>query len=100
MSLAEILAADRRLVMLRSLAEVERYHLNELVLRQALAHIGHDASREMVRADVGFLVEHRLARREEIDGGNGGLLLVTLTDEGLRVARGKRHPGVAEPGPA
>jgi hypothetical protein len=97
MSLAEVLAADRRLVMLQALAEAERYHLNELVLRQALAHIGHDASREMVRADIGFLSEHGLARQEEIDGGQ--LWLVTLSEEGLRVARGKAHPGVARPGP-
>ena len=97
MSLAEVLAADRRLVMLQALAEAERYHLNEMVLRQALAHIGHDASREMVRSDIGFLAEHGLARRDEIDGGQ--LWLVTLSEEGQRVARGKTHPGVARPGP-
>jgi hypothetical protein len=99
MSLADVLAADRRLTMLQALAEAERYHLNELVLRQALAHIGHDTSREMVRADILFLVEHGLTRREEIDAGSGPLWLVTLTDEGSRVAAGKAHPGVARPGP-
>lgn len=99
MTLAEVLAGDRRLTILKALAEVERYHLNELVLRQALAHVGHDVSREMVRADIDFLVEHGLARREDIASGNGLLWLVTLTDEGLRVANGKRHPGVATPGP-
>ena len=99
MSLADVLAGDRRLVILRALGEAERYHLNEMVMRQALAHFGHDVSRDTVRADVQFLSEHGLVRREEIDGGNGLLWLVTLTDDGLGVANGRYHPGVARRGP-
>ena len=99
MSLLEVLASDRRLVILQSLAAVEGWHLNELVLRQALAHVGHEASRDMVRGDIGFLRENGLVRCEEIENGAGRLWLATLTDEGLRVVNGRTHPGVARPGP-
>ena len=65
-SFAETLAEDRRLVVLRSLSEANGNHLNDSVLKKALAFIGHKVGTDMVRADAVWLEEHGLVRIERI----------------------------------
>lgn len=95
MSFATLLAEDRRLVILRSLSEMPGYQLNEDVLQKGLIHFGHNVSRDLVRADVGYLEEHRLVRVQKLVPQSGELWLVTLTSDGEDVAQGRQHTGVA-----
>ncbi len=96
MSLQEVLQKDRRLVILRTLSEVEGYSSNEGVLRQALHHIGHpEASRDMIREDLSFLERHTLIRVEKLPMPSGELWVAHLLDDGLSVANGRPHEGVA-----
>ena len=93
---AELLAEDRRLAILRTLSEVEGYHLNETVLKSALNGLGHQVDRAQTRADVVWLDQHGLARIERLAMPTSGeLWLVHLREAGQAVARGKYHPGVA-----
>lgn len=96
MSLADTLAEDRRLVVLRTLTEVDGYHLNEMVLKSALDGFGHRASRDLLRGDLDWLEMHRLIRIERIDAPTSGeLWLVHLKLEGKEVAQGRAFPGIA-----
>jgi hypothetical protein len=95
MSLSQMLAEDRRLVILRALTEVPGYELNEMVLRQALDQFGHHASRDLVRADIQFLDEHRLVVQRVLQAASGELWMVKLTAAGEDVANGRLHVGVA-----
>ena len=100
MSLETVLAEDRRLVILRCLSEVAGFHLNEAVLRTTLNHFAHNAGRDLVRADIEYLVEHGLARIEKLRPASGELWLVYLTGAGDEVAKGRPHVGIARLGPA
>ena len=96
MSLTEVLTKDRRLVILRTLSEVEAYSSNEGVLRQALHHIGHpEASKDLIRADLEFMARHGLLRIEKLPMPSGELWVAHLLDDGLSVASGRPHEGVA-----
>ncbi|GGG30886.1 hypothetical protein GCM10010964_18520 [Caldovatus sediminis] len=99
MSFADLLAEDRRLVILRALAEDHDFSLNDGTLKRVLAHFGHGVSRSMVRGDLQWLADQRLLRLERIGGGGGELWVATLTEDGADVARGRPHPGVARPAP-
>lgn len=100
MSLATVLAEDRRLVILRALHEAHDYSLNESVLKKVLETFGHAVSRDLVRADVAWLAEQRLVRAVPVEGAaTVGLSVVRLTEDGGDVARGRYHPGVARPSP-
>ena len=99
MTLVNVLAEDRRLVILRSLSEVPGYQLNESTLRQCLRSIGHQVTRDQARADIEFLRTAGLVRVETLHPASGELLLVTLTDAGNEVAGGVFHPGVARRSP-
>ena len=100
MSLANVLAEDRRLVVLRLLSEAG-FRANETVLRKGLDAFGHRVTHDLLRADLAFLREHALVRVEELHPPSGGdLWLAHLTDAGDEVARGVTvHPGVARRGP-
>lgn len=96
MSLNDVLQRDRRLVILRTLSEMQTYSLNEGVLRQALDHIGHpEASKEIVREDLNFLERHTLVRIEKLPMPSGELWVAKLLDDGLAVANGRAHEGIA-----
>jgi DNA-binding transcriptional ArsR family regulator len=94
---AALLAEDRRLVILRALAEDHDYALNDGVLKRALTSLGHHVSRDMLRADLTWLKDHRLITLRELD--DGGIWVATATEDGVDVARGRPHPGVARPMP-
>jgi hypothetical protein len=95
-SLAALLAADRRLVILRTLTET-RLTANEMVLKQALDHFGHHASSDLVRGDLAWLAEADLVRIEKLPASGGELWLVHLQRAGQDVAEGRAsRPGVAQ----
>lgn len=98
MSLAQVMAEDRRLVILRVLSEA-RFAANESVLRKSLGAFGHQVGSDVVRADLAFLQEHQLVRVEVLHVSSGDLWLAHLTEAGNDVAEGRAHPGVARRGP-
>lgn len=96
MSFKTLLTEDRRLVILRFLAEDPAYRLNTSVLRTALDAYGHSVSRDQVDTDVAWLDEQGLVGVETV----GPVRVVTLTGRGVDVATGKAvAPGVKRPGP-
>lgn len=94
---AAILAEDRRLVILRTLAEDHDYSVNDFVLKRALAQLGHDVSRDMLRADLKWLEDQRLVTLRRLD--DGAIWVATATEDGVDVSGGRPHPGVARPAP-
>lgn len=98
MSFNNLLAEDRRLVILRSLEEIAGNTANDSVLRTALEHVGHQVGRDIVRADLTWLEEHSLVSIEKMTMPSGVLWRVQLTEAGEDVARGRFHPGVKRKG--
>lgn len=92
---AQRMTEDRRLVVLRVLAEQVQYRANSSVLCHALNHFGHSVSRDQVRTDLAWLGEQQLVLIEDI----GPVLVATLTERGQDVAAGRAIvPGVSRPG--
>lgn len=92
---AERLTEDRRLVILRVLSDLPGYKANSTVLTLALDSFGHTVSRDYTRGQIAWLAEQGLVSVEDL----GPVLLVTLTERGMDVARGAFvFPGVARPG--
>lgn len=99
-SMADVLAEDRRLVVLRGLAEDSGRRMNEYVLKRVLKYFGHDVSRDVVRADLAWLAEQRLIRIERLhDDAGAEMQIAHLTEDGEDVGGGRPHPGVARPAP-
>lgn len=94
---AHLLAEDRRLVILRTLAEDHDYSVNDFVLKRALASLGHDVSRDMLRGDLTWLKDQGLLRIRPMD--DGAIWVAIATEDGVDVAGGRPHPGVARPSP-
>lgn len=87
---------DRRLMILRLLAELPGYSANEYVLRAALEDYGHAVSGDRIAGDLAWLTEQGLATTREI----ASVVIATLTPRGLDVAHGRAVvPGVRRPGP-
>ncbi len=98
MSYEAYLSEDRRLVILRLLAEDRDYSLNDSVLQTALEQIGHGVSRDKVRADIDWLAEQELVTRRIV---REKIHVATLTQRGADVAAGLATcPGVKRPGPS
>ncbi len=96
MSYADHLAADRRLCILRALADVPEYEANSSVLQMALSDYAHNVSRDLVHTDIAWLVEQGLACSRDI----ATVKVITLTQRGIDVAKGRAViPGVKRPGP-
>lgn len=92
---AERLLEDRRLVLLRLLADLPGYKANSTVLTIGMDGFGHTVSRDFVRGQLAWLDEQGLISLDDL----GPVLLATLTERGLDVARGTAVvPGVARPG--
>lgn len=93
-NLSEVLASDRRLVILRSLSD-QSYSLNDSVLQTVLEQFGHRVTRDQVRGDISWLEEQGLVTVETV---GGYVMVATLTERGGEVATGRaRHPGVKRP---
>lgn len=89
------LTEDRRLVLLRLLADLPGYRSNSSVLTSLLDGFGHTVSRDYVKTQLHWLDEQGLVAVADLDG----LKLVTLTERGHDIARGlSTVPGVARPG--
>ncbi len=92
----ELIDADRRLVILRTLEEDPGYSLNESVLQSCLEALGHSVSRDRVRTDLAWLSEQGLITIEVVVN----VQVATLTSRGSDVAAGKiTVPGVKRPRP-
>ena len=96
MSLVDIKRADRRLIMLRALAEEPDYSLSDIVLRGLLAEFGHDVPLDSVRGDLSWLETRDLVTLGEA----GSAVVATITNKGVDVAKGRvRVEGVRRPRP-
>lgn len=94
---AKYLSEDRRLVILRILAEMPTYRANSSVLHTVLNEWGHEPSRDQVKSELRWLEEQQLVTLEDV--GEGAVLLAKLTERGADVAAGRaRVDGVKRPG--
>lgn len=96
MSYSEHVDADRRLVILRVLAESAAYTCNEYLIGSMLDGFGHVVGADRVRTDLAWLAEQGLIEvRDTAD-----VQIATLTQRGLDVANGRAVvPGVKRPAP-
>ena len=96
MSYSSLLAENRRLEILRALAQDPGYELNLPLLQDVLRMVGLTASVDQVRVEAAWLVEQGLAETRDLVG----VPLIRLTSRGLDVASGAAVvPGVARPRP-
>ncbi len=92
----QTLTEDRRLVILRLLAEVDGFEANSSVLQSALESFGHTMSRDSVHTELAWLAEQGLTTGTAM----ATIVVAKLTARGLDVAQGKATvPGVKRPGP-
>jgi hypothetical protein len=92
----DLVQEDRRLVILRFLAEDPGYTLNTSVLQDGLCGVGHSVSRDEVATLAAWLAEQGLAEVEKV----GPVTVVRLTARGADVAAGRALvPGVKRPMP-
>lgn len=95
-SFARLVEEDRRLMILRLLAEDPGYQLNVYVLRPALQAVGHTVSHDRVEADLAWLAEQGLVTV----GKSSDVTVGRLTARGADVAKGLATvPGVKHPEP-
>ncbi len=93
-----VITKNRRLAILRFLAEAAGYGSNTSTLQHALDKIGHSVSRDTVEADAAWLAEQELATVEHPEGLP--VTVVRITGRGLDVSKGlATHPGVDKPLP-
>lgn len=96
MSFAELLTEDRRLSLLRLLAEAPGASANTYVLATGLRAMGHSCSGDQVESDAAWLAEQGLVTVERL----GAVRVVGLTPRGDDVAYGRAMvPGVKRPVP-
>ena len=92
---ATFLAEDRRLVVLRVLAELPAYRTNSFLLQTLLAKWGHEPSADQVKGDLAWLQEQALVSVDVVESVH----IATLTTRGADVAAGRAIvPGVKRPG--
>ena len=93
---SRLLEEDRRLVILRLLAEAPDYRGNSYLLQSALDGFGHAVGLDRLVQDLAWLDEQGLVRIESV----GAVTIATLTARGNDVATGRsRVPGVKRPAP-
>lgn len=94
---ADFISQDRRLVILRILAEMPTYRANSSVLHTVLNQWGHEPSRDQVKSELRWLEEQQLVTLDDI--ADGSVLLAKLTERGQDVSTGRaRVDGVKRPG--
>ena len=92
---ASFLAEDRRLVILRVLADMPAYRTNSFLLTTLLGKFGHEPSADQVKGDLAWLQEQQLLTIEVVESVH----IATLTTRGADVAAGRAVvPGVKRPG--
>ena len=96
MNYAEMVEADRRLVILKLLQDSAGYACNEHLLGALLGSFGHLVPSDRLRTDLAWLAEQSLIQVAEV----GGIEIATISQRGLDVANGRAHvPGVKRPTP-
>lgn len=98
-TLAEAMAKDRRLAILRFLSEASGYSLNASVIRTAVSAVAHHVFKDTIEADLMLLEQHQLVTLERTKMSSGDIIIATLTGDGLDVTLGRPHPVVARPSP-
>lgn len=89
------LAEDRRLVILRVLADLPGYRTNSYLLQTLLTKFGHEPSIDQLKGDLAWLQEQGLLSFDDIEG----VYVATLNGRGQDVAAGRAVvPGVKRPG--
>lgn len=97
MNYADFMRQDRRLVILRLLADQVGGMLNDSVLQGLLERVGHTVARDVVRADIAWLRDSQLIEVEEV---MGRVLVATILERGCEVAAGRTTvSGVRKPSP-
>ena len=88
------LTEDRRLVVLRVLAESGGYTANEFILQQMLEQFGHVVSIDRVRTDLAWLQEQQMLTISDV----ADVQIARITARGQDVAAGRTVvPGVKRP---
>ena len=88
---------DRRLVILRLLADAPGFSANGSIIHTAIGPFGHRVSRDQVRTDLAWLEEQSLIKVEVV---GDDLHVAALTPRGLDIAQGgATMPGVKRPSP-
>ena len=96
MNYAEIVQADRRLVILKVLQDSAAYACNEHLLGSLLGSFGHVITADRLRTDLAWLAEQGLISVRDV----GGVEIATIVQRGLDVAQGIASvPGVKRPAP-
>lgn len=96
MNFAQLLSADRRLVILRLLSAAPEYTANAFVLRPGLEAVGHAMSADQLATELAWLAEQGLVELEAV----AGVTVARLTARGADVAAGRVvTPGVKRPEP-
>ena len=96
MSYTKLLQEDRRLTVLRLLAQSPGHEANHYVLQAGLDQMGHNISRDLVKSELIWLGEQGLIVVEDL----GGPFVASLTGRGEDVANGRAFvPGVKKPVP-
>jgi hypothetical protein len=91
----DLLTADRRLVLLRLLADLPGRKGNSSVLASLLDRWGHSVSRDYVKTQIAWLAEQGLVTAEDL----GPVVLATITERGIEAVEDRvRVPGVSRPG--
>jgi hypothetical protein len=96
MSLASLISANIRLILLRAMEEAPGYELNESILHTIVGKFGHNVSRDRIKTELSWLKEQDLVSYQEVLG----YYVATLTQRGLDVSAGRATvPGVDRPSP-
>lgn len=96
MSYADLVNQDRRLRILKILAESQSYVASADLMQTVLSHMGHAVSHDRLNTDLEWLKEQELLGLERI----GEVPMARLTIRGLDVANGiATVPGIARPLP-
>lgn len=99
-SFAERLAEDRRAALLRILEAAEGHSLNEDILARELMRLRAGVvTQDDMRGLLAWLERQGLVVVEHLSGPgtHGAIWIARATRAGRDVARGARHPGVAQP---
>jgi len=87
---------DRRLVIVRVLADSTSYQANEYLLESMLDSMGHSVSNDRLHSDLAWLAEQQLLTLQRL----AGVTIARLSTRGFDVARGRAQvPGVKRPRP-
>lgn len=96
MSFADHVAENRRICLLRILAEAPSYRANESLLHTLVEEFGLTCTRDQVRTDLAWLRDQGLLTLDQ----PAGIYVAQVTQSGLDVAAGRTTvPGVKRPSP-